>query len=124
MHITGGWNGALTVDCSSKLAKAASARLFDTTPEESTTEDVHDTLSELTNMTGGNVKAVLAQEVEEGLSLSLPSITAGRDFQLSLPGTREVLSAAYRVNGEPKVVRLLKADPSSRGTAGMRIAAG
>ena len=110
VHITGGWNGAITVDCSAKLAKQASANLFDLKPEEASQEDVYDTLSELTNMTGGNLKALLAQGFEEPCQLSIPSVTEGADYSLSLPGAREVFKAGFTIAGEPMVVTLLKAE--------------
>ena len=122
VHITGGWNGALTLDCSATLAREASARLFEIAPSEASMEDIHDTLCEITNMTGGNLKALLSQGSEGALQLSLPSVTEGKSYRLALPGTRKVFEAFFEVGGEPMVVTLFVADPSgsSRQTASSR----
>ncbi len=51
IQTTGAWEGAVTVNCSSDLVRAA-AILFDTPAGDLTHEQVHDALGELTNMVG------------------------------------------------------------------------
>lgn len=57
VRISGAWEGTVAIECSPKFAAWAAARMFDAT--QTSTEEVHDALGELTNMVGGNLKALL-----------------------------------------------------------------
>lgn len=114
IHITGGFHGAVTVRYTDRLAREASSRLFDVPPEEASREEVHDTLSELTNMAGGNVKAAVAERIGATCQLSLPSVTEGRDFVISLPHTERVLEVCFTCLGEPLRVEILRESCDAR----------
>ena len=114
IHITGGWNGAIRVDCTERLAREACSRMFEQTPEETSEEEVCDTLSELTNMTGGNIKAILAELSEGDCRLSLPSVTAGRAFKVKHPGAEQILQLGFTCAGEPLTVTVVQEPATGR----------
>lgn len=73
IRIYGGWEGAVILECPPDLAQEVASRMFGIAPAEATAADVQDALGELTNILGGNVKALLP-----GPSLlSLPEVTEG-----------------------------------------------
>src|SRR5256885_4807470 len=59
VQIMGEWEGAVMLHCPAALLRQAAGRLFGIGPDDTTTEQLRDTLGELTNITGGNVKALL-----------------------------------------------------------------
>ena len=67
-------------------------------------QQVQDAMGELTNMTGGNVKALLP----EGCRLSLPTVVEGSAYTARVPGSELVTSVGFKCQGSPVVVRLLK----------------
>ncbi len=83
VQVTGAWHGAVTLDCSAQLARAAAAAMFEAAPDELTSAEVHDAVGELANMTGGNVKNL----VPGACQLSLPAVAQGTDFRMSIPGS-------------------------------------
>lgn len=66
--INGEWNGYVSVVCSRPLARRAAASMFGVTSDLVTADQLQDTLSELANIIGGNVKALLPSPSK----LSLP----------------------------------------------------
>ncbi len=62
-----------------QAASAAAARMFDLDPADLGEADVHDATGELTNMIGGNVKALLEGEHR----LGLPSVVTARGPDLA-----------------------------------------
>jgi chemotaxis protein CheX len=69
VHITGAWNGAIALSCDTDFAGQAASIMFDLAAVPPTTEEMQDALGELTNIVGGNVKALLP----ESCHLSLPA---------------------------------------------------
>src|SRR3954471_22191497 len=57
--ISGGWEGAVIVQCESPLARRSAALMFDSTPETIPADDVNDAIGELVNMIGGNFKTLI-----------------------------------------------------------------
>jgi chemotaxis protein CheX len=82
VYITGDFEGAVTVQLPEALARQATALMFAVEPDDVVDEEVSDTVGELANMTGGNVKSLLGGSCQ----LSLPSVTSGRDYHVSIPG--------------------------------------
>lgn len=97
VQITGAWEGAVTVDLPAALARRACAAMLDVDERECAVDDVQDTVGELVNMTGGNVKALLPGASQ----LSLPSVTMGHDFHVTVPRGRVVAEAAFECDGQP-----------------------
>src|SRR5664279_3671280 len=61
-------------------------------PEE-VNDDVRDTMDELANMLGGNLKSLLPR----GVVLSMPSVVAGGDYSLRICGGKAIVErVAYR----------------------------
>ena len=96
VQITGEWSGAVFIELTAALARKATAAMFFTEPDEVTEDDLVDAVGELANMTGGNVKA----QLEGPHALSLPSVTAGQRYRVSMPGTRVASRVAQCCDGE------------------------
>jgi chemotaxis protein CheX len=102
VQITGDWEGAVSVQLPQSLALRAAGAMFAMEPDEVADEEVVDTVGELANMTGGNVKSTLAGSCQ----LSLPSVTSGRDYHVSLPGTVVRQQVGLDCDGDLVVVTL------------------
>lgn len=73
VQISGAFEGTVTVSCTTALASHAAAILFDVPDGAATESDTRDALSELVNITGGNLKPL----VPGPSKLSLPQIATG-----------------------------------------------
>lgn len=109
VQISGDWQGAVTVQLSHAFARRAAGLMFGMDDDEVTDEEVNDTVGELANMTGGNVKSLLAGSCQ----LSLPSVTTGLDYQVSIPGTRTTDRRGLDCDGELVVLGLLERQPTN-----------
>jgi chemotaxis protein CheX len=103
VQITGDWEGAVTVELGAGLAARAAASMFGMPPAEVTEEEVGDTVGELANVAGGNVKSTLGGTCQ----LSLPSVTRGRDYRVSVRGSEVVERAVLSCDGDVVVVTML-----------------
>lgn len=103
INITGAWAGALVLQVPEHVARRAASVMFGIDEAAATLEDMQDAVGELTNMTGGNVKALL----EGHCQLSLPTVVEGRDYSIRVPGSEAVTRVTFEVDGEPFVVSLL-----------------
>jgi chemotaxis protein CheX len=70
VSISGSWQGAVTLGCSSGLARRAAAAMFGKLPADADAGEIRDALGELTNMVGGNFKTLLKGECK----LSVPNV--------------------------------------------------
>lgn len=104
VHLRGDWEGAVTLNCSARLARQLTAILYNITEQSTTSEQTQDVLGELTNIVGGNIKALLPLPSQ----LSLPSVTEGIDYLALLPGGQVVSKVAFECLGEPLFVVLLR----------------
>jgi chemotaxis protein CheX len=102
VHIVGAWEGAAAIRCSLQLARQAACIMF--ACDEPQPDDLRDALSELVNMTGGNLKALLPGPC----SLSLPVIIDGKDYRLAVPGTQLLNRVLLECHGEPLEVLVMK----------------
>jgi len=115
VQITGSWEGAVTLDCSASLARRVAGIMFGVSPDKAESDEIQDALGEMTNMTGGNIKNLLPAPS----LLSLPSVTEGIDYTVSVPGGRLLTQVAFECQGEPLRVSLLQresADDRNGGT--------
>ncbi|MES2521513.1 MAG: chemotaxis protein CheX [Gemmatimonadota bacterium] len=104
VQITGAWNGAVAVQCSELLARRATTAMMGMEDADIGLTDIQDTLGELANMTGGNIKALMP----ETCAMGLPVVVEGGDFRLRVPGSVQLLQCAYRAGGEPFSVTVLQ----------------
>ncbi len=102
VQISGAWQGAVVLQASVAFATQAAARMLSIPGEDVAENDLLDSLAELTNMIGGNLKSL----VPSPSYLSLPCATSGHDFRL--PGTRTVSDVSLSCLGEP--LRILKCE--------------
>lgn len=94
VQITGEWNGAMMLSLPSTLVNALTKILFSLEPGDSTLEDKKDAVGELTNMIGGNVKALLPQPCV----LSTP-IFAMEGHSQHFPSTKLVTQCQFECQG-------------------------
>jgi chemotaxis protein CheX len=106
VHIDGAWNGAALVECELPLARRITAVLFDRPAGDVSLHDVRDALGEITNMIGGNVKALLPAPSR----LSLPTVVEGADYAVTVPRTRPAGVVSFRAGAEILVIRILAAE--------------
>jgi chemotaxis protein CheX len=103
IQITGGWEGAVTIECTESHARKMAETMFCMEPGEAADDEVLDAFGELVNVVGGNVKAIL----DGGADLSLPAVTKGVDYTVVVPGSTEKCHLAFESNGEHIRVGLL-----------------
>ncbi len=94
VHIDGAWNGSALVECELPLARR---------------DDVRDALGDITNMIGGNVKALLPSPSR----LSLPTVVEGADYAVTVPRTKPAGVVSFRAGAETLVIRILAAEVAS-----------
>jgi chemotaxis protein CheX len=97
VQITGGWNGAVTVELSARFARAAAAALFALEEADVGEDEIRDAVGELANVVGGNIKALMPG----GCQLSLPAVVQGRDDQLTVARGRLLARAPLSSLAEP-----------------------
>ena len=102
--ITGAWEGIVALQCSQALARQAASVMFEMEPEQVTFDQIEDALCELTNIVGGNFKALLPPSSQ----LSLPSVTKGTSDAHTLAGDRVLTQLAFETSlGEVFTVTIL-----------------
>ena len=84
--IGGDVDAVVVVRCDRSLATDIAAGMFAMPADELSHGDVVDALGEVTNMTGGSVKALL----DGTCRLGLPIVTSGAPNAVVVPGTRQV----------------------------------
>ncbi len=84
VHLTGDWNGAVLLDCSSSQACHFAGLILAMDPPERVDDDVRDVLGELANMIGGNLKCGMAL----GVRLSMPTVMEGHDYDMRICGSQ------------------------------------
>jgi chemotaxis protein CheX len=103
VQVTGDWEGAITVRCSTSLAAKLASVMFDLAPEELGEEEVRDAMGEIVNMTGGNVKGMAPGTN----TLALPTVTEGGESALSIAKTERLNEVVGYSDGEPIVFTVL-----------------
>lgn len=111
VHVQGEWHGSVTVQCPESLAKQVASIMFDLDEADLGRDDVDDALGEITNMTGGSVKALVPGHSE----LSLPTVVEGNDYTLKVPGTEPIREVWMACSGTPLVVRVLERTEAGAG---------
>jgi len=107
VQFVGEWKGAVLLTCGASLAQAFAAHLMPAPsgPDGSISkEDVADTLGEVANMIGGNLKSVLPT----GVVLSIPAVIEGRDFALRICGGNEFYTNYFACDAGPFEITLVR----------------
>jgi chemotaxis protein CheX len=100
--INGAFEGGVTLQVPSGTARDIAALMFGMEPDEVSDEETTDAIGELANMVGGNLKALVVQPSK----LSLPSVTEGSNYRVSIPGTIATTRCAFQCEGMPVLVAL------------------
>lgn len=104
VQITGEWQGAVILEFPVELARRAAARLFSQEPQAVASGDVHDALGELSNIIGGNIKALFPGPCY----LSLPEVVDGIRPRHMVRNTAELFRGTYACNESHFVVKVLE----------------
>jgi CheY-specific phosphatase CheX len=102
VQITGAWEGAVTVECPEELAHRTAVAMFGGEPESGA--EIADALGEVTNMAGGNIKALLPGPSQ----LSLPAVVEGSNQHVSVPGSSLLTEVAFECLGLPLKVTVVQ----------------
>lgn len=78
VQIAGKWTGAVLVQTTRELAARLAEKMLALEGKVADSIDCHDSIAELTNMIGGNIKGL----VPGPCVLSLPCVTSGPDFDM------------------------------------------
>ena len=111
VQITGSWTGAVAIGLTYRLASRATAIMLGLPVNDTTAEDVWDAVGELANMTGGNVTSL----VGEPARLSLPTVTAGIDYCIAIPGAVVRQQVRFRCGEGRIAVTVLQGNGSRPG---------
>jgi CheY-specific phosphatase CheX len=101
----GEWRGAVLVRCGIPTAEKLTRRLFKL--DTISAEDVADSMGELANMIGGNLKSVLPP----GVMLSVPNVALGGDLAVRICGGNESKTTFYRCEAGIFEVTLVRTEP-------------
>ncbi|MCO5166315.1 MAG: chemotaxis protein CheX [Planctomycetes bacterium] len=96
--ISGAWEGQVTLRCPAAMAARAASILFGVTPNAAAPDQTRDVVGELTNVLGGNIKALLP----EPCRLSLPAVD--EEQAARAPTRAVVVEVALSCEGQPVVV--------------------
>lgn len=105
VQISGTWRGAVVIQTTEGFARRAASEMLDIEAENITIADMEDTLAEITNMIGGNIKS----QVPSPSYLSLPSVTTGQDFNFRLTGAEVVSEMPMNSHDQPLTVVICEA---------------
>lgn len=92
VQITGTWMGLVTINCPEPLAHKIAEIMFQMAPGTAGQEELQDALGEITNMIGGNIKALMPPPC----NLSLPIVAVG-GHSLHFPMTQIVCKITMKI---------------------------
>lgn len=105
VQMTGDWNGAVLLECSPRQACLFAGRILSMDPPDTVDDDVRDTLGELANVIGGNLKCGMSA----GVRLSMPTVMEGSDYDLRMCGSQIQERLTFQCSEGPFWVTILKA---------------
>lgn len=73
VQLSGGWDGAVVVECAESITRHAAAMMFQEDAEELTASDLQDALNELTRLIGKNMQKRLSDPGKVSTPKPLPS---------------------------------------------------
>jgi CheY-specific phosphatase CheX len=98
VHILGGWNGSLSVQGTHQFIREVASRTFGNVDAPEPLQ--RDSLYELTNVLGGNLKSILGV----GCVLSTPKVIDGIGYSFTVPGSVDVCRVVMECLGERALV--------------------
>jgi CheY-specific phosphatase CheX len=104
--IKGSWYGGIIVTLPVSLGISVTRtalQLDDPQPE-----DVSDVVGELANMMAGRLKHQLPPDTQ----ISLPMVTTGDHFHVSIPGARVAMALDFAIDDAPLRIRIIKVEDS------------
>jgi chemotaxis protein CheX len=110
VSITGSWSGHIVYASSRAAAQRAAAAFLAMELDEVSEEDISDTLGELANIVGGNVKAMLPQ----GAQLSLPQVVLGPESSARYPNTERISGVYGLWDGEPVSISMWQSNTDTK----------
>lgn len=96
IQISGAWEGGVRVTVPRRFATQAASILLCIPSNEIVFDDQKDTLAEITNMIGGNIKSL----VPGPSSLSLPTVACGLQIEMSIRNTETVNNTYIDIDGD------------------------
>lgn len=102
VHISGGWQGSVSMVLPAALAQRVASLMFDVPVAELDPAEVRDAIGELANIAGGNVKGL----IDEPCDLSLPVVAEGVSYLLTIPGARVTASVVLAHEGIPFALQI------------------
>ncbi|MEV6344491.1 chemotaxis protein CheX [Actinoplanes sp. NPDC051851] len=110
VSITGSWSGHIVYSSSRAAAQRAAAAFLAMEMEEVSEEDISDTLGELANIVGGNVKAMLPP----GAQLSLPQVVLAPEASARYPNTERISGVYGLWEGEPVSISMWQSNTETK----------
>ncbi|HWS36678.1 MAG TPA: chemotaxis protein CheX [Actinoplanes sp.] len=110
VSITGSWSGYVLYASSRSAAQRAAAAFLAMELEEVSEEDISDTLGELANIVGGQVKAMLPP----GAQLSLPQVVLAPEASARFPNTQRMSGVYGLWEGEPVSISMWQSSSENK----------
>ncbi len=104
VHITGGWEGSVVVQCEDELARRVAAAMFGSDPRNVTPQEIADAMGEVANITAGNVKSRLGVSCQ----LSVAGHSNSPDIEAAFPQSQMIRRYTFQAEGMPVVVGILQ----------------
>jgi CheY-specific phosphatase CheX len=104
IQITGGWNGAILLDCPAEIARLAASVMFSSDPANVTVADQQDAVAEIVNMIGGHFKALMPGTCFR----SMPAAVEGGDYSTRIPGSTLLGRVPFSCQGHPMSISVLQ----------------
>ena len=82
VNISGNWIGSISVESPFPFAQRITSLLFDMNPDETSADEIHDAMGEISNVLAGNIKELLPDSCQ----LSIPVVTEGSNYKIIIPG--------------------------------------
>ncbi len=102
VHISGAWEGATVLSCSTELAEQVTKIMFGSA--QVSLSEVCDAIGELTNITAGQIQPLLPRPSE----LSLPSVVEGRDYRVAIPKSSLLTQLSLMCQGHPITIKVVQ----------------
>jgi chemotaxis protein CheX len=104
LHYSGPWQGAMLIECTLGLALTFTARLMSIERPAAVDADVLDSMGELVNMVGGNLKGLMPEET----CISTPKVISPGELDDLLGVYKRVSRVCFNVGGEHCCISLVE----------------